>query len=76
MSAYAALWNKYGKKGFLHEEVYDLLNKKKEVISSLLYDLKKAGWLQVSLSPKDSRKRIYRLIDPEQAVHKMEKYKE
>ena len=76
MGAYAELWNRYGKKGFSHEDIFKLLNKKKEVISTLIYDLRKAGWLEVSLHPKDSRKRIYKLIDPEKAIKEMEKYKE
>ena len=68
MHAYALLWKKYNEKEFFHEEASNFLKQKKEVISTLFYDLKKAGWLDVSLSPNDSRKRMYKLKSPEKAI--------
>ena len=68
MRAYAKLWNKFGNKTFYHDDVCKLLDQKKEVVSTLFYDLRKAGWLKVGLSSEDTRKRIYRLKAPEQAI--------
>ena len=44
-----------------------------KVLSVLLSDLKKNGWLEVSLSQEDSRKRLYKLKSPEIAIQSMEK---
>lgn len=73
MRAYAMLWNKYSSKQFYHDDVAKLLKQKKEVVSTLLYDLRKAGWLEVGLSLEDTRKRIYRLKNPELAIKEIAK---
>jgi hypothetical protein len=41
--------------------------------SVILSDLKKAGWLDIKLHPGDSRKRVYSLKHPEQAILELEK---
>lgn len=72
MLMYAALWNKFNSKSFTFDLAKKLLKGKKErAISVFLSDLKKFGWLEVSLDPKDSRKRVYKLKSPEQAVEEM-----
>jgi len=43
------------------------------MISIILSDLKKAGWLEVRLDPNDSRKRLYKLIGPEDALKEIAK---
>ena len=68
---YAVLWNKFKNKEFNHKQACSLLKLEKEVISVLLSDLKKAGWLEVSLNSEDGRKRIYRLKNPEEALKEM-----
>lgn len=73
MRAYSILWNKYGDKEFYHDDVCKLLKQKKEVVSTLLYDMRKAGWVEVGLSSEDTRKRVYRLKAPELAVKEMVK---
>jgi len=30
--------------------------------------MKKAGWLEIKLDPTDSRRRLYKLISPEEVV--------
>ena len=71
MKHYSTLWKKHKKKEFNYDDVCKLLKEKKEVISVFLSDLKKSGWLSVNLNPKDSRKRIYKLKSPEDAVKEM-----
>lgn len=71
MKAYSMLWNKYGKKEFYTDDVCKLLKQKKEVVSTLLYDLRKARWLEVGLSSEDTRKRVYRLKNPKEAIKEM-----
>lgn len=72
MKAYVSLWSKYKDKQFYHDNVCKLLKQKKEVVSTLLYDMRKAGWLEVALSSNDSRKRVYKLKGPKEAVEEME----
>lgn len=73
MLMYARLWNSFKNKNFTFDQAKKLLKKKNErAISVFLSDLKKFGWLIVSLDPKDSRKRLYKLKSPEQAIKEME----
>jgi len=41
--------------------------------STCVYDLRKSSWLEVSLSPGDTRKRVYRLKNPQEAIKEMAK---
>lgn len=65
---YATLWKKYGNAAFNHADATKLLKENKEAVSVFLSDLKKAGWLEVSLDPEDTRKRTYRLKSPEESI--------
>ena len=67
MKAYAKLWNSFKTKKFTHEQAVKILNMKKEIVSIIISDLRKFGWLDVTLDKKDSRKRLYELIDSNQA---------
>ena len=59
MFRYAKLWTSFDTKEFNFEEAEKILKIDKQVLSVLLSDLKKNGWLEVSLNQSDSRKRIY-----------------
>lgn len=67
---YSILWNKFKDREFSFEQAEKTLAKKSG-INVFLSDLRKAGWLDASLSSKDIRKRVYRLKNPEQAVKEM-----
>lgn len=71
MYRYAKLWNSFDCKEFTFEQAEKLLNIDKKVLSVLLSDLKKSGWLEVTLNQTDSRKRNYKLQSPEFAVQSM-----
>lgn len=71
MKRYAMLWQAFGEKEFQHSEACHALQNDREFVSLILSDLKKAQWLEVRINPQDSRKRVYRLISPEQAVEGM-----
>jgi len=58
---YAILWRKFKDKEFTFEKAI----KDKKGINVFFSDLRKAGWLEVSLDSKDTRKRVYRLKSPE-----------
>jgi len=43
------------------------------LVSVVLSDLKRHGWLTITLHPDDSRKRIYKLKNPEDAILEIER---
>jgi hypothetical protein len=65
MRSYAELWQHFKDRQFEHHEAIEFLG---ELTSAVFNNLKKNGWLAVELHPSDSRKRIYRLKSPEQAI--------
>lgn len=54
------------------ESVQILKEEKERLVSVVLSELKKHGWLTVKLHPEDSRKRIYKLKNPEDAINEIE----
>lgn len=73
MRKYSILWRVFKKKEFGYDEAAKILKEKNEaLVSIILSELKKNGWLIVKLHPEDSRKRIYALKSPEEAVTDLE----
>lgn len=73
MLRYAKLWKNFGDKEFEFEDALQILNEKDEnTVSVTLSQLRKHGWLLAKLHPYDSRKRIYQLKNPEEAIRNME----
>ena len=71
MQQYSTLWNKFRDKEFNHEDASKTLNKS-NITSIVLSKLRRADWLEIRLNPNDSRKRVYKLKNPEQAVREMQ----
>jgi hypothetical protein len=72
MKRYSILWNKFKDKEFTHKKATEALKEKDErIVSLFLSDLKKYGWLEVRLDPQDSRIRLYKLKEPNDAVKEM-----
>ena len=72
MKRYAMLWQAFGEREFQHSEACRALKGDgKDFVSEVLSGLKKSQWLEVRINPQDSRKRVYRLISPEEAVKGM-----
>ena len=70
---YAFLWNEIGGKPFTFEEAQKKLKHlDRNLISVMFNELKKAGWIKVSLDEKDTRKRIYTLVNPTTVVESSE----
>ena len=67
---YALLWNKFKDKEFTFEQAEKVL-KDNAGINVFLSDLRKAGWLEVNLNSDDTRKRVYKLKNPEEALKEM-----
>jgi hypothetical protein len=69
---YAKLWNKFDNKPFSHKQAQDFLKEPKPTTLSLvIQELKNAGWVTITLDPKDSRKRLYLLKEPNQVIKEM-----
>ena len=72
MERYSLLWREFKDKDFDHDKASKILKEEKDgLVSAVLSDLKKHGWLTIKLHPNDSRKRIYTLKNPEDAVKEM-----
>jgi len=69
---YAVLWKKFKEKEFTFEQAEKVL-KDKAGINVFFSDLRKAGWLEVSLNSEDTRKRVYKLKSPEDGFKGMAK---
>jgi len=70
---YSILWKTFNKRDFNYSEASKLLQEKNEaLVSIVISELKKHGWLTVKLDPGDSRKRIYTLKSPEEAINEIE----
>ncbi|MEM4245488.1 MAG: hypothetical protein QXR60_04780 [Candidatus Nanoarchaeia archaeon] len=73
MRKYSILWRTFKKKDFAFEEARKILKEKNQaLVSIILSELRKNGWLTIKLHPEDSRKRIYTLKNPEEAVTDLE----
>lgn len=68
---YAILWNKFKEKDFTYDQAVKALKNNDKGINMFFSDLRKAGWLEVSLSDKDTRKRVYKLKNPLVALKEM-----
>jgi len=71
MKHYSKLWSKFKDNQFTHQQAEELL--KITNTSIVLSRLKKYGWLELTLDPNDSRKRLYKLKDPVKAIKDMGK---
>jgi len=72
MHRYSKLWNRFNNKEFSHEDAFKELKEKDEnLVSVVLSQLRKHGWITIKLHPEDSRKRIYKLKSPENATKEM-----
>ena len=73
MQRYSLLWKAFKTKEFKYEEASKALKEREErLVSVVLSELKKHGWLTLKIHPEDSRKRIYQLKAPEEAVNELE----
>lgn len=69
---YANLWKKFKDEEFGREAASRILEEKENVVNMAFSRLRKSGWLNVRLDPKDNRKRIYKLKEPAEIVENIE----
>lgn len=73
MKRYSKLWKKFKETTFTFEQALTSLKEKDErILSVVLSDLKKYGWIDLTLDPKDGRKRIYKLKEPNKIIEELQ----
>ncbi len=70
---YCLLWVKLKDREFTHNQAVKILPDNKQMVSLILSEIRKAGWLEMRLDPKDARKRLYRLKSPEYMIKEIAK---
>ena len=68
MQRYSLLWVKFKNKEFNYEQATQTLADNGRLVSVILSEMRKAGWLEARLDPNDARKRWYKLINPEEIL--------
>jgi hypothetical protein len=69
---YARIWKEKNSAEFGYDEIRALLRERDDrTLSVILSDLRRNGWLEVTLDPLDARKRTYRLRNPEEMVEEI-----
>jgi len=70
---YSLLWKKFKNKEFTNKEAQEELKiTDAHKVSVLFYNLKRKGWIDMRRSEKDQRKKVYKLISPENAIGELE----
>ena len=69
LKIYSKLWLKFKENTFSNQEAKKLI--KSENLNQALSRLKRDGWLKIGLDSKDSRRSIYTLQKPEQAINEI-----
>jgi len=76
MTRYSKLWKKHDKKSFEYEDIQKVLKlDDRRIISVFINELKTAGWIDIQLNPKDTRKRLYTLKSPQKIVEEIAELK-
>lgn len=70
---YASLWKKFEDEEFTFEQIKKVLDDSDETLNVILSDMKKAGIIKVSIDSEDGRKRLYKLISPDEMIKNLEK---
>ena len=65
------MWNRFKKEEFEYSQILEILGEDEQIVSAVLSHLKKSGWLTIKIHPKDSRKRVYKLKNPQVAIEEM-----
>jgi len=73
MQRYSLLWVKFRDKKFNHEQTTKTLPDDERMVSVILSEMRKAGWLEMRLDSIDVRKRLYKLKAPDGVVRKIAK---
>ena len=66
---YSRLWRKFKDREFTHKQALEYLNEPKHTTLSLvIQELKQNGWIDIAISKKDPKIRLYKLKEPNKAI--------
>lgn len=71
LNIYAKLWVSFRDKNFSKKEAEKVVKDNK--LSQVFSILRKDGWLEIELDPKDARKSLYLLHDPKKIIERIGK---
>lgn len=74
---YSALYQKFKMKQFTREEARKALedfgiDNKEKLTNTFFSDLHKKGWVEVKKDDKDNRRKLFKLVSPENAIINMD----
>ena len=72
MKCYSTLWKRFKDREFTNIEAQKELEVDPHKVSVLFYNLKRKGWIDIKRSEEDKRKKVYKLISPENAVEELD----
>ena len=73
MKCYSILWKRFKDAEFTNIEAQKELEiSDPHKVSVLFYNLKRKGWIVIKRSEEDKRKKVYKLVSPENAVGELE----
>ena len=73
MKRYALLWRKFNTNQFTQQQVSELFKEKDfKLISAILSELNRSGWIKIKRSEEDARKKEYSLISPLESINQMD----
>lgn len=64
LEKFARLYAERGTSEFRFQEAEEILGETEKYVGQILPNLVKAGWLEKKVDPEDSRRKIYRIVDP------------
>lgn len=70
---YASLWREFNDDEFTFEQAKKLLGDSEETLNVVISEMKKAGFIEMSINSEDKRKRLYKLISPDEMIENLEK---
>ena len=72
MKRYALLWRKFNTNQFTQQQVSELFKEKDfKLISAILSELNRSGWIKIKRNEEDARKKEYSLVSPLESINQM-----
>jgi len=73
MEKYALLYREYNNREFSFKDAMKTVKEKEKAYMSMaLSEMRKSGWLTITIDPKDARKRLYKLVMPHEVIDQIE----
>lgn len=73
MKKYALLWKKFDSNFFTQKQVSELFKEKDfKLISAILSELNRSGWIKIKRNEEDARKKEYSLMNPLESINQMD----